>query len=82
VNAKEYGMTRDQLYCKLHENNIVGRRYFYPLISTFSTYCGLESSDPNNLPVATRMADTVICLPMHHELSDEEVERIISIIRK
>jgi dTDP-4-amino-4,6-dideoxygalactose transaminase len=82
VDAKEYGMTRDALYYRLQENNIVGRRYFYPLISTFSTYCGLESADPKNLPVATRMADTVICLPMHHELSDEDVERIISIIRK
>ena len=82
VDAKEYGMTRDDLYYRLQEHNVVGRRYFYPLISTFSTYCGLESADPKNLPVATRMADTVICLPMHHELSEADVERIISIIRK
>ena len=82
VDAAEYGMTRDELYLKLKENNVIGRRYFYPLISTFGTYRGLPSADPKNLPVATRMADTVVCLPMHHELSEEDVQRTIDIIRR
>lgn len=77
IDADKYGMTRDELYGRLKDNDIVGRRYFYPLISTFSTYRGLESADPKNLPVATRMADSVICLPMHHELTASDVQRII-----
>lgn len=82
VDAAEYGMTRDQLYFKMKAQGIWGRRYFYPLISEFSTYRGLESSRPENLVNAHRMADTVICLPMHHELREEELNRIIdSIIR-
>jgi dTDP-4-amino-4,6-dideoxygalactose transaminase len=80
VSADEYGMTRDELYFKLKEKNILGRRYFYPLISTFSTYRGLPSAAPSNLPNAHKMADEVICLPMHHLLSDEDVERIIDAI--
>lgn len=80
VNAEEYGMTRDALYFKMKENGIFGRRYFYPLISTFSTYRGLPSANPKNLPVATRMAEQVICLPMHHGLSKEDMNRIIGII--
>ena len=43
INAEEYGMTRDELYFKMKEHNVFGRRYFYPLISTFSTYRGLDS---------------------------------------
>ncbi len=82
VDAEEYGMTRDELYLKLKENNVIGRRYFYPLISTFGTYRGLASADPKNLPVATRMADSVICLPMHHELSEDDLRRTIDIIRR
>lgn len=82
VDAQAYGMTRDELYLRLKDNNVIGRRYFYPLISTFCTYRGLPSADPKNLPVATRMADSVICLPMHHELSVEDVQRTIDIIRK
>lgn len=80
VDAAKYGMTRDQLYFHLREHDIYGRRYFYPLISTFSPYRDLESARPENLPVATRMADGVICLPMHHELSEEDTEKIINCI--
>ena len=80
INAEEYGMTRDELYFKMKEQGILGRRYFYPLISTFSTYCGLPSAAPENLPVATRIANEVICLPMHHELSREDLSRILELI--
>lgn len=77
-----YGMTRDELYFRMRDNNVLGRRYFYPLISHFSTYRGLPSAAPSNLPVATRMADQVICLPMHHALTDEDVEKVINLIRR
>lgn len=82
VDAERYGMTRDELYFKMKEHNVLGRRYFYPLISTFSTYRGLESAAPDNLPVATKIAEQVICLPMYYGLTDEDVERIISFIVK
>lgn len=80
IKAEEYGMTRDELYFKLKEHGILGRRYFYPLISTFSTYRGLPSAAPENLPVATRIANEVICLPMHHELSEDDLNRILNLI--
>lgn len=81
VDAEKYGMTRDGLYFKMKEHNVLGRRYFYPLISEFSTYRGLDSARPENLPNAHRMAETVVCLPMHHALSDEDVERVIDVIK-
>jgi dTDP-4-amino-4,6-dideoxygalactose transaminase len=70
-------MTRDQLYFKMKDANVLGRRYFYPLISTFDPYRSLPSSSAENLPVATRMADEVICLPMHHEICREDIDRVI-----
>lgn len=82
VDAEQYGMTRDALYFKMKEQNVWGRRYFYPLISEFSTYRGLESANPENLPNAHKMANQVICLPMHHALRDEEVRRVINCILK
>jgi dTDP-4-amino-4,6-dideoxygalactose transaminase len=80
IKAEEYGMTRDELYFKMKEHSVLGRRYFYPLISTFSTYRGLPSAAQENLPVATRIANEVICLPMHHVLSDEDINRILELI--
>ena len=73
-------MSRDELYEKMKEHNVYGRRYFYPLISTFSTYRGLESATKENLPVATRIAEQVICLPMYYGLTDEDVVRITQLI--
>ena len=78
VDEEKYGISRDELYARMKEHNIYGRRYFYPLISTFSTYRGLESATPENLPVATRKADQVICLPMYYGLTDEDVDRIVA----
>ena len=75
-------MTRDELYFKMKEANVLGRRYFYPLISEFSTYRGLESARPENLPNAHKMANSVICLPMHHALTDEDINRILECVIK
>lgn len=82
IDAEEYGMSRDELYFKMKEQNVLGRRYFYPLISTFDTYKNLESSNPANLPEATRIADEVICLPMYYGLTDEDLERVVECIVK
>ncbi len=81
VDAEKYGRTRDELYFAMREQNVLGRRYFYPLISEFTTYRGLPSAAPDNLPVAHRMANSVICLPMHHALSIEDVNRVINCIK-
>jgi len=52
------------------------------LISSFSTYRGLPSAAPENLPVATRIANEVICLPMHQGLNEEDVNRILELVVK
>ena len=80
VDEKAYGISRDELYFKMRDHQVWGRRYFYPLISTFSTYRGLESARPDNLPNAYRMASTVICLPMHHELTRDDIQRVLDVI--
>ena len=77
VDAERYGMSRDELYFKMKESNVLGRRYFYPLISEFSTYRGLDSARMENLPVATRVADSVVCLPMYHSLTEGEIEKVL-----
>lgn len=80
VDAENYGMTRDSLYEKMKSANIYCRRYFYPLISEFSTYRSLPSATKENLPNAHKIADSVLCLPMHHDLSQVDIERVISMI--
>jgi len=64
----------------MKQNNIYGRRYFYPLISEFSMYKSLESSAQNNLPVAHKIANEVICLPIYSELNENNIEKITSLL--
>lgn len=80
VNAKQYGMTRDELYDKLKANDIRSRRYFYPLCSDFPTYRGLPSASAENLPVATRVAQEILCLPLFADLTEEAQRKIVDII--
>lgn len=81
VKEKEYGLTRDQLYEKLKQSNIFGRRYFYPLISQFPIYRGLDSAKPSNLPVAEKIAGQVICLPIYPELNIDIIPTIAGLIK-
>lgn len=78
--TEEYGKTRDELYFHMREQGILGRRYFYPLITDFEPYKDYPSAKPENLPVANRIANQVICLPMHHALSEENVEKVLNAV--
>ncbi len=76
----DYPLSRDALYQKLREQDIYARRYFYPLISAFPMYRGLASATPANLPVASRIAEQVICLPIYPALENSDVDRVIELI--
>ena len=82
VYEELYGISRDALYEKMKANNVLGRRYFYPLITDFDPYKNIPSANPANLPVANKIANQVICLPMHHALSEEDVKRVIEFIQR
>ena len=82
IDAEKFGMSRDELFFKMREQNVWSRRYFYPLISNFPTYSGLPSANKENLPLGNKMADDVLCLPMHHALSEEDIQRILTFFIK
>ena len=81
VNAAQYGMARDGLYEKLKADNIMSRRYFYPLCSDFPVYRGLPSASAANLPVATEVAKQILCLPIYADLTEEDQAKVISFIK-
>ena len=78
INKKEYGISRDDLYLKLKENNIFSRKYFYPLCSTYPHY----AQEGSYLPIAEKTVKEILCLPFYGELSLEDVERICKIIQR
>lgn len=82
VDEERYGLNRDVLYEWLKGHNIYSRRYFYPLISQFPTYRGLDSASPENLPVAEKLTQQVICLPIYPELDFSTIDKICTLIHK
>lgn len=80
VDARSLGITRDELHEGLREFNIVTRRYFHPLCSEYDCYRQLPSAQRSRLPVATRVAQEVLCLPFYGALGDDDVHRICDAI--
>lgn len=78
--TEDYRMSRDALYEFMKTQNVFARRYFYPLITDFEPYKDYPSATPAYLPVANRLANQVICLPIHHSLTDEDIERVLNCI--
>lgn len=73
-----FGVNRDEVYDSLVGNNIVARKYFYPLTNSFS--CFAEQYDVNDTPIALYVSKNILTLPMYADLTMEEVDRICSII--
>lgn len=76
----DYSLSRDGLYQRLRDHGVFSRRYFYPLISEMPMYRDLPSAAPANLPVATRVAQQVLCLPIYPALKAEQLETIVELI--
>lgn len=81
IDVEQFGKSRDQIYELLKTNKVLSRRYFYPLISNFEPYHNLPSADPLNLPIATEAAHEVLCLPIYVELDEEDIYRIVNLIK-
>lgn len=77
-----YSINRDELYEVLKQHSIYSRRYFYPLISSFSMYRHLPSANPASLPVAEDIARKILCLPIFPDLSLVDLERVVAIVRQ
>lgn len=78
IDENLYGKSRDALYFELQKHNIFGRRYFYPLITDFQPY---NKINQNPLFNAKRWAEQVICLPIFPTLSNDDIQKIVSVIR-
>ena len=76
----EFGCSRDEICEKLAKNHIYSRKYFYPLTSSFTVYSKMFNIQKT--PVAEKIAQEVLTLPLYSGLTIEEVDRVCDIIIK
>lgn len=75
-----YKFTRDQVFEMLKAENVVARKYFYPLTNGFACYAALPTAGEDKTPVAKYIAERVLTLPLYADLTEEDVDRICDII--
>ncbi len=71
-----YKYTRDEVFEKLKEENVIARKYFYPLTNGFACYAELSTAGEDKTPVAKYIADRVLTLPLYADLTTDDVDRI------
>ena len=77
-NPEKFGSDRDDVFSALAQNNIMARKYFYPLTSAFECYHG--RFEPQKTPIALRLSQTVLTLPLYSDLELDCVDRICDIV--
>ena len=61
---------------ELKANRVFARRYFYPSLST------IQYETMNDAPVCEEISRRVICLPLYHDLTVEEIVFVASVLSK
>lgn len=74
-----YGMTRDELYDKFHDNEIYARKYFCPITSDQA--CFRNKYKENDLINARQLSRRILTIPFYDSLDYGEVERVVLVLR-
>jgi dTDP-4-amino-4,6-dideoxygalactose transaminase len=59
---------------ELEGNWVTPRRYFYPSLNT------VDSFKPNNCPISESIAKRILCLPLYHTLTQNDIDLISRVI--
>ncbi len=77
-----YKYNRDEVFEKLKMEDIIARKYFYPLTNGFDCYKDLPTAGEDKTPIAKHIAYRVLTLPLFADLTTDDVDRICDIILK
>lgn len=80
IDAGRFGCTRDAVHDALKLDNVLTRKYFYPLCTEYACYRELSSAQPGRLPVANEVVGQVLCLPLYGTLSLANVDAICDML--
>lgn len=81
IEKEKFGISRDEMYDRFKQFNVFTRKYFFPLCSEYPCYRDLLSASKTNLPVANKIVDEVLCLPLYGALSAQEIGKICEILK-
>lgn len=80
IDSDAFGENRDSVFERLSAGGIHARKYFYPITSAFECYNG--QFNPESTPIALRISERVLTLPMYADLARDDVDYICELILK
>ena len=80
VVFENYKYKRDEIFAKLKENNIIARKYFYPLTNCLECYKDYKTAGGEKTPVALKIASEVLTLPLFSDITEQDIDRVCDII--
>lgn len=80
IDEKKFGMSRDEIYERLKQENVFARRYFWPIVADFGCY--EEMYKDCLLPVARKAGQQVLCLPIYNGLKKSVISHLVKLLFK
>jgi perosamine synthetase len=80
--TEEASLTRDEFAAKLTEEGIGNGIYYPKVVFDYDCYRDLPTVITSGVPVASRVAQQALSLPVHPKLSDTDLETIVARVRK
>ncbi|MBN3035874.1 MAG: DegT/DnrJ/EryC1/StrS family aminotransferase [Bacteroidales bacterium] len=77
LDPAEFGAGRDELHDFLRDNNITTRKYFFPLACDLPEFSKFKTEE---MPVAQSIASSILCLPLFHDITDEQIMSVVAAI--
>lgn len=81
VIEDDYPLSRNEIYEKFKELNILTRKYFYPACHDYECYKNDLAVKLADLSVVDNLKNKVLCLPYYGSLEEEVIEFIIEKIK-
>jgi len=80
IIPEEFGLNRDQVHLALREDNVIARKYFFPLGNLYDCYKDMEFAKNSKLPNAEKVASRILCLPIYSSLEAGDIEKICFLV--
>jgi len=79
IEPKVFGKSRDEVYQFYKKDSIFTKRYFYPLVIDYKEFSIFKTRE---LPLAQRVAENILCLPLSHSIQSSDIERIVGLLKE
>ena len=70
---------RNEVYTCIRQEGVMVRKYFWPLCSNYPCYKSLPSAHKDLLPIANRISNRILSLPLHEDMNEQDVDVIVEL---